>query len=89
MFLKFDSMVSKQFYPRQKSVEKGDEMKKKMEKCILMDHPVFIRVDRICMSFRQSPVLLEITFALISRKNRKGEASSGLFMHTAHHMKSY
>ena len=50
MFLKFDSMVSKQFYPRQKSVEKGDEMKK-MEKCILMDHPVFIRVDRICMSF--------------------------------------
>ena len=28
MFLKFDSMVSKQFYPRQKSVEKGDEMKK-------------------------------------------------------------
>ena len=88
MFLKFDSMVSKQFYPRQKSVEKGDEMKK-MEKCILMDHPVFIRVDRICMSFWQSPVLLEITFALISRKNRKGEASSGLFMHTAHHMKSY
>ena len=38
MFLKFDSMVSKQFYPRQKSVEKGDERNEKNGK-VHLDGP--------------------------------------------------